>query len=861
VRDSVGLAGGARVSALGRSLFADGTKLHVRGVTYGTFAEGGYPSPEVVASDFAAMAAIGVNAVRTYTVPPALLLDLAHEHGLRVLIGLPWEQHVTFLAERARRRSISERVRTGVRACAGHPAVLAYAVGNEIPSSIVRWHGRRPVERFLRELVEVAKDEDPDGLVTYVNYPSTEYLDLEFADLACFNVFLETRDSYEAYLARLQNIAGDRPLLITELGLDSRRNGLEGQAEALQWQLASTYACGAAGAFVFAWTDEWHRGGYEIDDWDFGLVDRAREPKRALDVVRRSFEGVPFEAERSWPSVSIVVCAYNAEPTLPECLEAANAVDYPEFEVIVVDDGSTDATGRIAVESGARVLATENDGLGSARNLGLEAARGEIVAYLDSDAYPDRDWLKHLAATLLAGDHAGVGGPNIPPPDDGWVADCVAKSPGGPIHVLLSDRVAEHIPGCNMAFWKSSLEAVGGFDPRFRIAGDDVDVCWKLQERGWTLGFSPGAVVWHHRRASVWGYLRQQLEYGRCEALLERKWPERYNSGGHLTWTGRVYGNGHNFRRWRIYYGTWGSELFQSRRERPAGVLASIPSLPEWMLIVAGLAALSALGVLWNWLFLGLALVCLAMLAPLANAIAHASRRAAPARLGRREWIKRWVLTTGLHLGQPLARLSGRMRQGLVPWRRHGVRRFALPLPRTRVVWSEEWRSPEEWLRRVESRARSRAPVSRGGAYDRWDLQIHGGVLGSTRTRMALEEHGSGKQLLRFRTWPKFGLFGLAVALMLALLGCAAALDGALPASAVLGAAAAGMLALVARHTGATTAAMGDVLAGLRDAEAEAAAAATARHERISREAMRTAPVTVSELVEMRPSESQSWAS
>src|SRR3989442_4471266 len=75
---SVEAAGGARVSARGRSLFADGTKLRVRGVTYGTFADGGYPLADVVESDFAAMVANGVNAVRTYTVPPGWLLDLAH---------------------------------------------------------------------------------------------------------------------------------------------------------------------------------------------------------------------------------------------------------------------------------------------------------------------------------------------------------------------------------------------------------------------------------------------------------------------------------------------------------------------------------------------------------------------------------------------------------------------------------------------------------------------------------------------------------------------------------------------------------------------------------------------------------------
>jgi Predicted glycosyltransferases len=107
----------------------------------------------------------------------------------------------------------------------------------------------------------------------------------------------------------------------------------------------------------------------------------------------------------------------------------------------------------------------------------------------------------------------------------------VAAAPGGPIHVLLSDRRAEHIPGCNSAFRREALEAVGGFDRRFRAAGDDVDLCWRLQERGWSIGFSPSAMVWHHRRNSVRTYWRQQKGYGRAEAILERKWPERYNAG------------------------------------------------------------------------------------------------------------------------------------------------------------------------------------------------------------------------------------------------------------------------------------------------------------------------------------------
>ena len=136
--------------------------------------------------------------------------------------------------------------------------------------------------------------EDPAALVTYVNYPTTEYLDLPFLDLACFNVYLESQERLTAYLARLQNLVGDRPLIMSEIGLDSRRHGLARQARSLYWQVRTTFAAGAAGAFVFAWTDKWHRGGHDIEDWDFGLTRRDRRPKPALAAARQAMAEAPF---------------------------------------------------------------------------------------------------------------------------------------------------------------------------------------------------------------------------------------------------------------------------------------------------------------------------------------------------------------------------------------------------------------------------------------------------------------------------------------------------------------------------------------------------------------------------------------
>jgi O-antigen biosynthesis protein len=790
---------------LGKFLFAGEEKLYLRGVTYGTFRPGengsGYPDPSRVDADFRQMANNRINSVRTYSVPPPYLLEAAARHRLRVLIGLPWEQHVAFLRDSTTARSIEQRVREGVRACAGHPAVLGYAVGNEIPAPIVRWHGRRRVERFLRRLYEAAKQEDPDGLVTYVNFPTTEYLQLPFLDFHCFNVYLESDRQLEGYLARLQNVTGDRPLVMAEVGLDSRSHGEGRQAETVEGQVRLTFAAGCAGTFVFAWTDEWHRGGYDVEDWDFGLTDRRRHPKPALAAVHRAFREVPFSRIAEWPKVSVVVCARNGAGTLRWCLQGVRGLDYPDYEVIVVDDGSSDGTAAIASECGYPAISTPNRGLSSARNTGLEAAGGEIVAYLDCDARPDRDWLRYLAAAFRATDHAGIGGPNLPPPD-GWIADCVANAPGGPVHVLLSDREAEHIPGCNMAFRRQRLVETGGFDPRFRAAGDDVDICWRLQQRGETLGFSAGAVVWHRARDSMRTYWRQQVGYGRAEALLERKWPEKYNAGGHYSWGGHLYGNGVPqglLRRWRVYYGRWGTGLFQAMYKAERPTLSSLALMPEWYLVIALLAGLAALGLLWNPLLAVLPLAVAAAGLLVAQAVGEARRvsRAKPARRSRR--MRSFLMTVFLHMLQPFARLSGRLRSGLTPWRARGHRDHALPRPASWTVWSQSWRSLESWVCLFEKALRRGGTVViRGGDFDRWDLELRGGLLGRARILTAVEEHGHGSQLVRFRLRPRPASGAMLCSALLAAVAIAAAFDGASHVAAVLGLVLALVLAVMA---------------------------------------------------------------
>ena len=752
-----------RLSVHGKFLCCGDEPFLIKGVTYGPFcpeADGcEYHTPEKVDADFSMMAKHGINSVRVYTVPPRWLLDTAQRHGLHVFVGLPWEQHIAFLDHPRTRNSIIERVRKGVQQCAGHPALLAFAIGNEIPAPIVRWYGYRRIERFLKQLYNVAKEVDPAALVTYVNYPTTEYLYLPFLDFMAMNVYLEDKHKLRKYISRLHNIAGDKPLLLAEIGLDSLSKGEFQQANTLGWQIRAVFKSGCAGTFLFAWTDEWYRGGSEITGWEFGLTTRDRRPKPALTAAQDAFSKLPFRVDAKWPKVSIVICSYNGSRTIRFCLEGVSRLRYADYEVIVVDDGSTDGLGEMVREYPVKLIQSKNKGLSNARNIGLEAATGEIIAYLDDDACPTQYWLQFLVETFRTGKYVGVGGPNIAPPGDADIADAVAHSPGGPIHVLLSDTEAEHIPGCNMAFLTKSLRAVGGFDGMFRIAGDDVDACWRLQARGWRLGFSPAAVVWHKRRNSLRAYWRQQMNYGKAEAMLERKWPEKYNAFGHIAWHGRIYGRGlWQFLNWghrRIYHGSWGGALFQSVYHGSPGVLMSLAMTPEWYLGVLMLSVMFMVGFYWHPVVLGVLLLA-ALTATVTQAVIGAFYcRFDEIPRTRKAVLKLRLLTMWCYLIQPVARLRGRLSRGLSPWRMRVPSGLDIPVPREFVLWSEAWRGTEDRLADLETFLKQEGMcVQRGGDFDRWDLTCRSGTFGSLRIRLVMEEHGNGRQLARLRTWP-----------------------------------------------------------------------------------------------------------
>ncbi len=764
---------GTRPTVGGKFFFVGDHKLYLRGVSYGPFAPAshGFPFPEaaVLDADLDLMASLGVNCLRTFTVPPRWLLDRAARRGIRVLVTIPWAEHVAFLDDPDLMGQIRGTVRAAADTLGTHPALFAFLIGNEIPPDIVRWHGPERIQDFLRVLAQEVKTRAPGALVSYANFPSTEYLDVsELVDFLSFNVYLHREPDFRRYLSRLQNLAEDKPLVLTEFGVDAIREGAPEQGVMLGWMIRTAFESGVAGTCVFAWTDDWVAGGHQLaGTWSFGLVDAGRHPKAAFEAVKAQYHApLPPPLEHA-PKVSVIICAYNAERTMDACLASLRHLNYPNYEVVVVNDGSTDRTLAITDEHGRRfaadpnappfVLVTqENKGLSAARNAGAAAATGEIFAYTDSDCVPDPDWLNFLVYKFVRGGFVAVGGPNFPPPEPSLVPAAVAAAPGGPTHVLLGDEMAEHIPGCNMACTRKAFEEVDGFEPIFSAAGDDVDFCWRLQNRGHAIGFSPAATVWHYRRNTVKAYLKQQMGYGKAEALLYFKHPFRFNMLGQSRWLGRIYGELTSqvlSRRPVIYFGAFGRGLFQTLYEPPSSLLSYLPFTIEWN----AMAALLVLAALVSPGILPIAAV------PLGISIAWSIGTAVRARVDPRFSgpMTRGLIALLTYLG-PLVR--GLQRN---VWRLRGlgdIERTDYAGPRqtpdvdwvqrafTLRYWSEAGHEKEALLGAlVDFLIPRKYFVAIDPGWNRWDVEVFRGIWSKARVSMATENHGGTRRQINAR--------------------------------------------------------------------------------------------------------------
>jgi len=210
---------------------------------------------------------------------------------------------------------------------------------------------------------------------------------------------------------------------------------------------------------------------------------------------------------------SVIVIARNAEVTLRDCIRLIQSQSHRSNEIIVVDNGSTDSTAAIASSMGVCVVSEPVRGRARARNAGIKAAHGELIAFTDSDAVADKDWLKYLT------EHSGLGKEGVV----GVAGNVIANNPQKLIPRLLDLIISNtpHHATWNILYLRKVLEEVGGFDERLGNA-EDVELAWRIIRRGYKIGFEPKAVVYHNHPEKLSTFVKQQMDYGRW-SILARK--------------------------------------------------------------------------------------------------------------------------------------------------------------------------------------------------------------------------------------------------------------------------------------------------------------------------------------------------
>ena len=224
--------------------------------------------------------------------------------------------------------------------------------------------------------------------------------------------------------------------------------------------------------------------------------------------------------------VSVVIPAFNAQATLEQTLRALRAqAGAPEFELIVVDNGSSDGTIRCAERFGARVLRESRRGPAAARNCGLRRAAGEVIVHLDADTVPSRRWLAEIVkpfsdpATVLVAGHT-----LCYPPQTG--AERYVQAVGLYDAQLAVKRTPfPFAPSLNLAVRAHAARSVGGWNEEL-LTGEDVDFSYRLQRQyGSPVVYCEKAVLYHHARADDRALRRQARSYGAGVADLYRMYP------------------------------------------------------------------------------------------------------------------------------------------------------------------------------------------------------------------------------------------------------------------------------------------------------------------------------------------------
>ncbi len=226
------------------------------------------------------------------------------------------------------------------------------------------------------------------------------------------------------------------------------------------------------------------------------------------------------------PRISIIIPCKEIDALTVGCINGCLQLEYDNFEVIVLPDHDSDSI------KGIKIIPTGEVSPGKKRNIGIKNSSGEFLAFIDSDAYPRKDWLKNAIKYFSDTEVAAVGGPGVTPEEDS-----ILQKAGG--YVLssfmvggLANRystgkplVSDDIHSCNFIARKSILEEIGGWDEKY-WPGEDTLVCLGIKRLRKKMIESPDVVVYHHRRSLFKQHLKQVSRFGQHRGFFAKRFPE-----------------------------------------------------------------------------------------------------------------------------------------------------------------------------------------------------------------------------------------------------------------------------------------------------------------------------------------------
>jgi len=257
------------------------------------------------------------------------------------------------------------------------------------------------------------------------------------------------------------------------------------------------------------------------------------------DLVRKGFlETCGVLSLSPVPMVSVIIPVHNRPEEIDSCLQALSELDYPskKLEILVVDDASSDHTPEVVSGFPVTLIRLpENRQAPFCRNLGARRACGEILAFIDSDCLASPSWLKELVPVFNDRSVAAVGG-KVNSYYDRKGLDRYEQVMSSLNRGVWPRRSSEqdpffYVPSCNLLVRRNVFLSVGGFQEEL-VVGEDVDLCWRLQDQGHPVEYRPVGIVYHRHRNRLKAFCCRRFDYGTSEPLLQKRHPRRIKTFG-----------------------------------------------------------------------------------------------------------------------------------------------------------------------------------------------------------------------------------------------------------------------------------------------------------------------------------------